>query len=267
MTEAVRISTDRGWTYVPLSDKGSLAIRLASANLAEASPAGIRLFSEEGGLLNASGPIKQPTSESAARLLSHLDSNALALVGSEKLVLASIKDAKANNDFLGLSLVEGSQEIGIPTCEDELENGEIVLTLWPAEKTIQPGVVRKAGQRWSVEFPLLAPKGSRCFILDEAGERLKTASLPSNGSDSIAVWPSLSVRSWLMGIGAKAMDEAVRRFVLEAKGDKFLISDNRTGRRMVAAAKGTQGEQSRIWWTLVLMGPKGLLGSYDLGKA
>ena len=271
--EAVRVTCGSDWAYVPTSGrKYDVLCKLASEGLAEATPSGVRLKHETGPL--AWSVMGRPRdSRPLPQAMRSLSENGMDVSPDERLCFGKAAGGEYN-EYADMPVVRRKEPGGgIKLSAGRMSDGDMVLCAWPRSRRLIPGMAKADGRRLSVSLVEAAPRGERCFVVDEEGKRLLTVSLASDGSDSVKVMPPLAMDSWLFSVGSRAARDLDSRFDVEEEDGSFLISDKKTGRRYAGRFQNGPDserlgiEKERLQWLLATSGLGGILPVYTLEKA
>jgi hypothetical protein len=271
--EAVRVTCGSDWAYVPtIGRKYEVLCKLASEGLAEATASGVRLKHETGPL--AWSVMGRPReNRPLPQVMRSLSENGMDISPDERLCFGKASDGEYN-EYADVSLVRRKERGGgVKLSAGRMSEGDMVLCAWPRSLRLIPGMAKAEGRRLSVTLVDGAPRGERCFVVDEEGKRLLTVSLASDGSDTVKVMPPLAVDSWLFSVGSKAARDLNSRFEVEEEDGSFLISDKKTGRRYAGRLQSQSDpdrlevERERLQWLLATSGLGGVLPIYALEKA
>jgi len=245
MTNVVRIASGDRWAYVP-EDRIQRIEQFATLGAASVSGGQVILNSEAGPLawdLVVSVSTPRPDPKDALRFVGK-DSVDLAL--GEELRLGLAEGAFAYSDFSDVSLVrKPSLDVGFRLASQQVENGDIVLTLWPGEKRVVPAEATVKSKGVLLELAEQQEKGGRCFVCDEPGAHFLTVSSKSDGSAFLEAAKPEMVEAWLYCVGSKAAKAASDRFGLEQDGDGFVIRDGKTGRCYCGKFRHGRAEKER----------------------
>lgn len=277
MADVIRVTRGDGWFYVAAGSRshGKLA-SMAAAGLAETHGHEVRLVSETGPMDwdELSGHDGHKAAPLAA--LAAMEPNGIRINPAESIRIGKDPDAASYNEFADISLVTEAKAPGLALSSAGLSDGEIVVTAWPKEKRIVPGRIVASGTKLWVELAEPQPKGSRCFVADDHGRSLATVSLKSDGSGMVAILPPVALDSWLFAAGSRATRSHNDRYSLStvADGSRFVVTDNKTGRRYAGKYKNNPTcnadrwslESERVKWLLSFRGLSGILPNYQLAK-
>lgn len=258
---AIRVSNGDDWSYVEWN--GSL--KTASQ---EDGFDGVRLRSDDGGVVWQS---TKEDEEYAApfpdRMLRCMGSGWANIYPSERISFGKVEGATYNEVFdLSLSKIDTTE--GFVLAPPNLDDGDLVLTAWGNGIDLQPGRFRRQGARIWVELVEPHKVGERCFLLDETGRRIVSASMPSVGGDEVRVAPPKSFVSWLWAVESSASKAMSERFTVEPEGNWFAIKDWRTGKRYLGKYKTSNKELETqdVHWALTSNGVGGLISDYVLRR-
>lgn len=275
MADAIRVTNGSEWCYVPVGGKGYAKVaRLASTGKAEANSAEVRLMSESGPL--DWDEIRQSEGNAAPlAALAALIPDGILVSPGEKVCFGKQKNSVSYNDFADLSLLRGGPSHGLALASGTLVDGDLVLTVWPSDGRLIPARVSAAGMRLSVELAEPIKRDARCFVVDEHGKSLLTASMRSDGSPVVGILPPMAVDSWLFSAGSGAAKLQADKFSITASGRTFIIRDNRHGSKYAGRFKNDPAtsperynlENERVAWLLSSRGLSGILPNYQLTKA
>jgi hypothetical protein len=273
MAMVVRAACGAKWGYVPVGGPRCETLRrLADSGLASSGPVEVRLHHDAGPLF-----WKERETESGGdpplSVLEAMSDRGLGLEPGEEVVFGRADGAY--NEFADITLAGSGRSTGrgLALSAKGLSDGAVVLTAWPGERKILPALVKADGPKYSLELAEPGPAGARCFVLDETGRNLITASMESDGSDDLRVMAPMALDSWLFAIGSMASREASERFFVKVEGKSFSIYDNKKGRRYAGSLKHDPSdqdkwgmEQERLHWLLASRGLGGILPIYELEK-
>jgi hypothetical protein len=273
MADVIRVTRGDDWFYVPVGGGAHAKLcRLASKGLARPNNAEVRLVSESGPL--DWDEIKQPESQSTPlAALAALLPDGLKVSPGEKICFGKHDNASSYNEFADLSLLPGETP-GLSIASGTLVPGDMVLTVWPASGRIVPGKITNAGMRLAADLAEPQKKGERCFVVDEHGKAILTVSLASDGSNMVRLLPPMALDSWLFAAGSKALKSQAERFSMTHAGRRFVVTDNKSGRRYAGVFKNDPEvnperwtlENQRVEWLLSSRGLSGILPNYQLSK-
>lgn len=195
-----------------------------------------------------------------------MEDGSLGLRGGEALRLSSAGPCRASNPYADLALLDAEGE-GMPLSMMDPGEGDILFAYLPGSGLLVPGRVHeneKKGRRSSLmemAFPL--PKGERAFVLNEGRDSLVTASLPSDSSDRLRLVPRVSVVSWLLSCGSRAVQSA-QEYDVEPQGEFFVLRHRLGGPSLRGRFKGSANESDDVSWKVAITGLGGIIGGYDL---
>jgi len=235
MAKAIRVSDGKNWVYVPASQEHKARLeRFAAAGLAEIVDGVVQLRADAGpmfwDLINVQNKPSDVSLQKAA--IECLGSNSINIKPDEELSFGQKESAMAYSQSVDLSISKQSwPQGGIKLAGGHVEEGQIVMTLWPKSKKLIPGRAITAGKRFSLELVESQDKGERCFVLDEKCSSLLTVSFPSDGTDTIMAINPIVMDSWLVAAGSEAMLKLSGRFnVKDHVEGMFIIADSKTGK-------------------------------------
>lgn len=265
MSEMIRISYGEDWTYVVAGgDNHKHANRFIDNGMAETDQSGIRLRSEAGPMLWDLMGVKQDDHDPSSVIASMTESG-LALFPGEEVCFGKRWDH--HNEFADLSWrKDESIGNGVKLSRDNIGDGVLVLTAWPKSKNLIPGRVI-IEERPSVELVESPGRGDRCFVLDEHGNCLLTASMESDGTEFVRILPRVAVASWLSSIGSSSSMGS--RFSVADRGNSFAIEDLDAGRTYTTyyATKDKKREIEQVKYLLEYDGLGAVIPKYDLENA
>jgi len=179
------------------------------------------------------------------------------------------EEGSKHNDIFDFSLSKAEINEGFVLAPSRVEDGDIVLSAWSNGIDMQPAKFRQQGARFWLELVEQHKVGERCFVIDETGRRLVSASMASDGNDSVRLVPPRSFVSWLWAIDSVAAKARSDRFEVEGKGDFFSVHDLVTRKKYVGRYKTPDryAETEDIYWALTSDGMGGLVLDYVLRKA
>jgi hypothetical protein len=219
-----------------------------------------RMFSEHGPLASAVGA----TSPDATKCLSSLSGGMLAMDGGQGMSFGKTPGATLHDEFLDVSMTDAPEDGAVSLASADAADGDVIVTLWPRSRALIPGRVRVTGRRMAVDLAGEAPAGERCFVLDEAGERLITVGMRSDG-DISRIAPRLALVSWLISGKSPVAGRIASRFIVEEKHHlgHVIVADTSTGRKYEVGAIG-RPEVDDVRWSLAVAGIAGIAGRYDV---
>lgn len=242
------------WIYAPATDSS------------KKETSGARAVSEGGPLL--SGPVTLPDFKTT--ILGSIGQFSMAMFPDEEILFGRA-EGKSYDGISNLTLKELSFQASsaMKISERELRDGDIVLSVWPGQ-IMCPALVESNNSVMSISLPgsMFVSKGSRCFVMDEAGEGLITTSYPTNDGNSCRLFSSLSLRSWLLASSASCYKG--QPFILQEQDDGFEIIDLKNGSKYIGklfskdASKESEIEELRL--AVRLFGLRGAVASYDLKR-
>ena len=266
MADAVLLLKGERQQYVAVdSDAGMRAARSVYAGLSRPSAHLIRLGEQEKLASHGSA------FSGLGLALASLGELEISLVPDEKLCFGKRDESAAYSKLDDLSLVPSREAMGVKIKPRELDDGEIVMTLWPAAKRAFPALAHRAGKGIWLDLVEQQDKGSRCFVFDEGWNELITVSLPVMEGQVPAV-PHCGIGAWLCSAGSKAASWTPGRFEVDPEGESFFVKDTKTGRRYMGKFKTESPDARRIEKVFLerRLSSKGigaLLPSYKLGRA
>lgn len=158
------------------------------------------------------------------------DRGIIPLGEEEGLKFGEDKGATSYNKFADVSLSKGYWSSPVNLAGKQLEDGQIVMTIWPESERILPAKVSYADKRVWLELPESQKKGDRCFVLDDKDASLLTVSFASDGGEKVAAMNPNVLTSWLCATGSMSMRKMSGRFgVNHLAGGHFVIVDNEKG--------------------------------------
>jgi len=235
MANAIRVSDGSKWAYVPAGAEHQARLeRFAAAGMAEISDGFVMLKHEAGEMFWEMLKKEFPAQDSSAILKiaeKAFDSKSIALLPDEEISFGEKDDSISYNKFADLSLTNGSSDLPVDLAAKPLEDGRIVMTIWPKSKRVIPAKVTHADKRVWLELPESQEKGERCFVLDDKDASFLTVSSESDGTDKVgAVNPNV-ITSWLCAAGSKSMRRMGGRYGVEHRPQgQFLITDRTSGK-------------------------------------
>ena len=267
MSDAILLFREGAWCYAAVdSDVGMAALRSVSIGLS--SPCGhfIRLGS------HVSFPATGLDGLKIA--LSAMDGDELRLMPNEKLCFGNKKGSFSYDRESDLCLSECPVQvgtIGVRLRPRDLDDEEIVMTLWPSSRRAMPAKARRIGKRVWLDLVEEQNKGDRCFVFDDGWNGLITASLPVSEGQVEAV-SHCSIGTWLCSAGSKSASWMSDRFGVDGEGGSFVVEDRKTGRkyrgRFHAETAGAQAmEKAIVERRLAAKGIGALIPTYRLAKA
>jgi hypothetical protein len=275
MSQAVRVSNGNEWCYVPAEGKyRSRLERFAKLGMSQVSDGTVRLRSDAGPIMWDLIVVPNGEKDSiVAKTLKAMDDDCIRLANNEKLCFGK-KDGVSYNDFVDLSLVKDENDgNGLKVGIKAIEDGQVLLTAWPKARRLIPAKATVKNRRVWLELAEPQKKGQRCFVLDEDGESVLTASFETNGDDAIGVICPSAIDSWLMAVGSEAVMAGGRYEVLSGDGQGFIIRDMKAGREYsgkffhdVADPASIGFERMRMERLLASKGIGSILPSYQLRK-
>jgi hypothetical protein len=271
MANVIRVSRGDRWLHVPDNeDNRDILSRMLVAGLAANDGAGIKLLSEAGPIFWDSMKPRIPQPAPVPRhVFDAMRDGGIVLLSGEMLSFGRQAEA-SYNDYADMSWLNNpSLSGGLPISLADMNDEDIVLTAWPGRRRLVPAKVMRNARQASLEMACPAPRGERCFVLEEFGTGLLTASMASSGDETLKIMRPASFVSWLMSIGSKAMSRLSSRFSLKSSGDGFVIDDSRAGRRYSGKFVTTNpaDEASHMEWILARHGLGGILKQYMLERA
>lgn len=269
MSEVVRVSSiDGRWAYVPSGTKAHVHLqRFIGAGLADSDSVEVRLKSDAGPLFwdLLSETVPSPSKHSIPT--SALTDNGIILFPNEEIVFGKA-DGPYYNEFADLSWLNNPslKQAGIPLSRNTLSEDDIVLTAWPMNKSWIPARARGRGRDLELELAFAAPKGQRCFVLDEDKNALLTASMKSDGSNVLRVIPPVSINSWLFSLGTNAVRQKTGRFQVSQCDDSFRLDDKKLGRSYKGKFRTSQVAEELAFLEFLLDrgGLGAILGNYEI---
>lgn len=265
MADAVLLLKGNDPRYASIDgDAGMRASRSIQAGLSESSNHFIKLGEHE----NFDRSEKPLSGLSLA--LASLGESEISLIPNEKLCFGKKDGAVAYSKPYDLCLSECPSMLGVKAALRELEDEEIVMTLWPSSKKACPARVHRAGKRVWLDLAEEQDKEGRCFVFDEGWNELVAVSQPIIEGQAPTV-SHCGVGSWLCATGSKAASWSSGRFEIEPDGDAFIVKDSKTGRGYRGKFK-TEGPESQrmemvfLERRLASKGIGGLIPSYKLAK-
>jgi len=266
MSEAVLVIEGESWSYTACDgDAGMRVNRSVSAGLA--SPCGH--FVRLGSLKSFQGRTGMPGLRAA---LMALEGDGIFLVPNEKLCFGRKEDSFAHDGANDLSLSECPTRIGVKLRPRDLEDEEIVQTLWPSSGRALPARVRRVGKRVCLDLAEEQGKGERCFVFDDGWNWLVTASLPVEGDGLVEAIPHCSIGTWLCLAGSKSASWMPDRFAVGGSGGFFTVEDAKTGHKYRGRLKSDKEEirgmeRDLIGRRLASGGIGALIPAYKLANA
>lgn len=278
MAKAIRVSDGKNWAYVPASPEHQARLeRFAAAGLVEIVNGVVEMKSEAGPMFWEMIHIQKPELNISrqTKALEYISAKAININPDEELSFGKKEDAIAYSESADLSISrqEWPQD-GISLSMGAIEEGQIVMTLWPESKRLIPALATTAGKRFSLELVESQDKGERCFILDEKCASLLTVSMPSTGGSTIKAVNPIVMDSWLVAAGSNAMMKMSGRFSVKDHAENaFLIADSKTGK--IYSGKyvfhpsdlNFEIEKTRLERLLASKGLGAILPSYRLKRA
>jgi hypothetical protein len=235
MAKAIRVSDGKKWAYVPASREHQARLEsFAAAGLAEIINGVVELRADAGPmfweLIKVHNKPVDITQQKIA--LDCVGDKSININPDEELSFGEKEGALAYSKSADLSLSKQSwPQDGIKLAVSHLEEGQIVMTLWPESKRLIPARAISGGKRFSLELVESQSKGERCFILDDKCNSLLTVSFPSDGSDKVMAINPIVMDSWLVAAGSEAMLKLSGRFSVKDHAEgMFIIADSKSGK-------------------------------------
>jgi hypothetical protein len=172
-----------------------------------------------------------------------------------------------HNEFLNMNLSDREPGEGLRMAGRSPSHGDIVIAAFPNGRST-PCMFRQEGRRSFVDLPWDVEEGERCFVVDESGSRLVSASMPSRGMDYMPLIPRISLLSWVVGGCPSAIPEEHDGIEVRLGGPgEFVIVDSGESRRYRGRLRtGASEEISDISNSIARHGLPGVLVSYQLSK-
>ncbi len=235
MSTAIRVSDGKKWAYVPASTEHQARLEsFAAAGLAEIKDGVVQLRADAGPMFWELIQVQNKNTDMSLQkfALDCLGENSINIKPDEELSFGEKESAIAYSRSIDLSISKQSwMQGGIKLAISELQEGQIVMTLWPESKKLIPGRAISSGKRFSLELVESQDKGKRCFILDEKCASLLSVSFPSDGTDVIKALNPVVMDSWLVVAGSEAMLKMSGRFSVKDHAEgMFIIADSKTGK-------------------------------------
>lgn len=235
MADAIRVTDGSRWAYIPAGSEHQERLeRFASAGMAEVSNGFVLLKHEVGpmfwDILNRDLPPRD--SDAVLKTANKaFESKSIQILPDEKISFGEKDGAECYSKFADLSLQKDEGEDHVDVTGVELQDGQIVMTIWPESKRLMPAKAVMAGRRFWLELPEPQNRGERCFIVDENDSSLLTVSFKSDGSDKVAAMNPNVLTSWLCSAGSQSMAKSGGRFsVAHSATGQFTIKDKKTGK-------------------------------------
>lgn len=225
MAQAIRVGDGKSWGYVPASCRKHVS-HFASLGLADVSNGSVLLKSDIGpifwDLVNKELP-SRPQMKIASAIES-ISEDSIVLKSGEKIILGNNGDVV--NKFSDISLSATDQSSSVDMSTELIEDGQIVLTVWP-DKEVIPAKAIITARRISLELATPGLKCKRSFILSEDASFL-TVSFPSDGTESLMAMNQDNINSWLRAVGAKISGNSKFSVKCDPCGT-FLVTDGKSG--------------------------------------
>lgn len=262
MADVIRVVDGDRWTYVPADGTEQARLeRFASADMVNVANGTVFLKSDAGPLFWHMLGQPEPEKFSAKAAAEMLEKNSIRLMPDENITFGK-KDGAAYNGSGDISLEQREMSgPGLKVAARPLEDGEIVMTAWPEDKTFIPARATVRGKRVWLELAEPQDDGQRCFVLDEKCRSLITVSHKTDGSTEVQAMVPAALDSWLCSVGSKAVMGLSDRYTLEVEGTNFTIKDLKTGRKY----KGQFTEKEGIHLDFEKMRMERLLGAKGIG--
>jgi hypothetical protein len=168
------------------------------------------------------------------------------------------------NEFTDMTLSLGKSQ-GLRMSGRTPLPGSVVLAAFP-DGLVLPAQLQKTNKRISLELPWDVPEGKRCFVLNELGDKVITASGTTTGMEHLPVMPRISLLSWAACHCPSALTEEYEGFDVETRPGGFVITDSKGEKLAGRCMTGEPGEIDEIRGALKRHGLAGILVSYQLSR-